>query len=125
MNRDRFLDHRATWKLHRRLSLRQRNATARQEWYAVFTAGLCHLAGPVPAVGEVLVIEDRDDAAGVLHHLQDLVEEPLARVHRLAQFCLWIAPVLADGEHGIDRQLVTAQAECLPDRLVDRDTVTL
>ena len=43
-------------------------------------ASVVHLAGPVPAVGEMLVGEDRHEAIGAAHDGDDVVEEAFARI---------------------------------------------
>ena len=110
-------------QLQWRPALGQRNGAACHEWDLHRHRRVVHLLGPVPAVGQVLVVENRHDAAAVLKNGDDLVEEPLARVFALPLCINRVVPVLANGEHGIDSQLLASQTERLRDGRVDGNLV--
>src|SRR5438309_2078155 len=63
----------------------------------------------------MLVIEDRRGSPILLEHLDRLPEELVARIEFLPDFVVRIIAVLADDEHGVDRQTVAAAAQRLRD----------
>ena len=75
----------------------------------------------VPAVGEVLVVEDRDGPSRFADDAGDLFEEIAPRQHLLAQFRPRVVAVFPDQQNRIHRQFLSAQGQRRPDALVQRD----
>ena len=84
-----------------------------------------HLRAAVPGRREMLVVEDRHAAAARLEDLDDLLEELVARVERLALLVSRIVAVLADDDDAIDGQAPAAERQGLGDRRVELQVVPL
>ena len=82
-----------------------------------------HLFGPIPAVGEVLVVEQWDEAIGLFHHGCYLVEESFPRILVLSQIIVRVLAVFADGKHRIDGQFLPSDTQCFSNRFVQRDVI--
>ena len=117
VNRDGLGDLRAAGQFQARSPLGQWHRAAGQQWHAVGPCHIDHLAGPVPAVGVVLVIEQRHVTSGTFHHRHRRVEEPLPGVHLLAKIVDRVVAVFADRQDGIDSQRGSPDAHRLLDRI--------
>jgi hypothetical protein len=113
---DGFDDFCLGWHFDGWSALGQRDAAAGHERDAELAGLVVHGLGPVPAVREMFVVEDGNEAARALHHGDDLIEKFLAGVHPLAELVGGIIAVLADQEDGIDGERLAAEAEGLVDR---------
>ena len=87
--------------------------------------GVHHRLGFLEAVGEVLVVVDRNGAAVLFEDLDALLEEFVARIEDLALLVARIVAVLADDQHGIDGQFVAAAAQRLGDGRIDLEAELL
>ena len=96
-----------------------RQGRAGPEGYLHLPGGLVHPAGVLPAVREVLVIENGHRAAGFSDDSRDLLKEIAARQHLLSQPGHRIVPVLADQQDPVHRQLVASQRQRCSNALVD------
>ena len=96
-----------------------RQGRAGPEGYLHLPGRLVHPAGVLPAVREVLVIENGHRAAGFADDPRDLLEEIAARQHLLSQPGHRIVPVLADQQDPVHRQLVASQGQRRSDAFID------
>ena len=67
----------------------------------------------------MLVIEDRNRAPVLAKDVGHLLEELIARILRLLEFALRIIAVLADDQHGVNCEFVSAATQRLSDRRID------
>ena len=96
-----------------------RQGRAGPEGYPHLPGRFVHPAGVLPAVGEVLVIENRHRPAHFSDDARDLLEEIAARQHLLSQPGHGVVPVLPDQQDPVHRQLVASQRQRRPDAFVD------
>src|SRR5687767_12894470 len=113
VDRDGFFDHRAGWHFHGRHALCEWHAAAGHQRDAQLTRLVVHALGPIPAIREMLVVENGDEPLTAAHRGDDLVPKLLPRIHPLAKFVRRILAVLADEEHAIDGERLAAQAKSL------------
>src|SRR5262245_48318978 len=73
----------------------------------------------------MLVVEQGDSPATLPEHAYRLLEKFVARIERLALFVSWIPAVLADDQHGIDRELRLSQRESFRDGWINFHTMPL
>src|SRR5262249_17029513 len=106
---DGFLDGAAGGDFKFRPALRQRDRAAGPEWGAGLLAGVPHGAGPIPAKGQVLVIEDRYKAVAAAHDGDDFIEETLAGILGRAEPTDGVIAVLADRQNCIDAQVFASE----------------
>ena len=87
-----------------------------------FSALACvdHLARLDPAVGEMLVDEDRHRTARRPEDLEHLAKEPPARIELLELLVVGIVAVLGDQEDRVDGELARAERERIGDRRAQR-----
>ena len=90
-----------------------------QRGICISRCGLVHPAGVLPAVREMLVIENGHRAAGFSDDSRDLLKEIAAGQHLLSQPGHRIVPVLADQQDPVHRQLVASQRQRCSNALVD------
>jgi len=82
-----------------------------------------HGLGFGPIVGEVLIEEGGDDAAGLLVDVEDFVEEFEAGVEMLAEVVEGVVAVFADEDDAVDGELGGAEGEGFADGGVDLEAV--
>ena len=63
----------------------------------------------------MLIVEHRHGAPAIPKHFENLLEELIARILRLAHFVTSVIAVFAHNDDAIDSQFVSAQCECFGD----------
>ena len=71
----------------------------------------------------MLVVKHGRHPATASEHRHDFVKKQFARIFLLALFVQGIFSVFADGQHAIDRQLFSSEAECAGNGWIDSDVV--
>ena len=115
----RLADARAQRHLERGRSPGDRQAGAGHEGELHSPRRVVHLLGVVPVPGEVLVVEHGHGAVARPEHLDDLLEELVARIARLALFVARVLAVLADQHHAVNGELAAAAGQGLRDGRID------
>ena len=111
------------------LQLRQppghRQARAGHQRDLLRRRGLDHVGRLGPAVGEMLVDEDRHRAARGPEDVEHLAEVPAPRVELLELLVVGILAVLGDQQDGVDGQLAGAERQGVGDRRAEADPMPL
>src|SRR5687767_12602508 len=76
-------EHTLLWKIQLRPSPGQGQRRAREKGNLHFPCGIEHVLGVVPRVGQMFIVEDRDNAFVLAEYLDYCVEETPAWVHAL------------------------------------------
>ena len=124
-NGNRMLRLRAQFEIDARGPVADRNRRARHQRKLQLARDLHHALRLQPAVGKMLVAEDRDALAGRPKDIGNLEEQLIAGIKMLALLVPGIVAMLADQQYAIDGKPLAAKRQGFPDRGIDRDMVLL
>ena len=115
----RFFDFGAVGDLDGRHACRYRQGRAGHQSETHLASRLDHLLRPVPVPRQMLIVEHWDASAALFENVDNLLEELVPRIQRLALLVFRILPVFGDEQHAVYSKVAASQGERFRDRRID------